>query len=175
MSTNSIKGLIENELSILKGERIRQLRQGALMLGVDFGEDVEYTYATGPKRGEISVKPRYALHIHTSWRLLKDEDICLSQSAMFTNVNGFRWCEDTKEGMERLLFAEVSKKLNEIFEAETIYVLKIEANEQGDLIICMENDYRLEVFVDSIGDTESWRFFETNGDKSLVIFDEDNA
>jgi len=172
MSNENIKELIENELSALVGKRIRQFRRAALMLGVDIGEDVEFKYTVGAKRGEVTTRSKYVLHIHAPWRLFKDCDICLSQSAMFTNMNGFRWCEDNEETIDSFPFARISRDINELFEIETINITKIEANEQGDLKLYMENDYCLEIFVDSIGDTESWRFFETIGDRSLVIFDD---
>ena len=173
MSTNSIKELIESELSILVGKQVRQFWRAALMLGVDVGKDVEYTYKTGPQQGEVTTRSKYALHVHSAWRLFKDGDICLSQSAMFTNMNGFRWCDDTQEVMESLPFTEISERLNEVFETETICTLKIEANEQGDLMVHMDNGYCLEVFADSIGDTESWRFFEVNSEKHFVVFEEE--
>ena len=121
------------------------------------------------------MKPKYSLHVHTSWRLYEGGDIRLSQGAMFANKHGFRWHEDNRETIEELPFAGISRELNELFETEAIHVTKIEANEQGDLKLYLERDYCLEVFVDSIGDTESWRFFEANGENGhFVVFDEED-
>ena len=53
MSINiSIKEQIENELSALVGERIRRFIRAALMVGIDFGEDIVEIYCLQSKKSE---------------------------------------------------------------------------------------------------------------------------
>ena len=172
--SDNIKKLIENELSILIGIRIRNFSRAALALCVDFGDDVEYKYVTGPKAEEAYMASEFTIHVHSSWRLLKDDDICLSQDALFNHMNGFKWCDKWEGETETELFSEISGELNEIFNNNAVRVVKIEATKFGDLKVYMEKDYCLELFVDSIGDTESWRFLrkEDNKSKHFVVFDE---
>jgi hypothetical protein len=143
------------------------------MLGVDFGDDVEYKEIVGANRGEISIVSRFAIHIHSSWRLLKNGSICLGQSDFFNRIVGeFKRYEDDKS-MQNFTFPRVSKKLNKLFKNKVIKVIKIEANKFGDLKIYMENDYCLEVFVDATGCNESWRFFRSDDDSEhFIVFDQ---
>jgi len=171
MSINSIKEYIEHSLSVLIGEKIRQFRRAALMLCVDFGENTEYKNCDN----QIEIKICFSLHVHSSWRLLKDGEICIGQSDLFNrDIGGFKVYEYDDKLIANVEFANISKELNEIFETETIRVIKVEANELGDLKIYMENDYCLEIFVDAFEDAESWRFFRMDNDsKHIVIFSED--
>jgi hypothetical protein len=173
MSQNSISEIIENELSVLIGEQIIQFRRVALMLGADFSNGAEVEQRKDSKRDEMNTGPRYTLHVHSSWRLLKDGDICLGQSDLFNReLSGFKSCEQAGEAVDNVEFARISKKLNETFANTTVRVVNVEATELGDLKIYMEDRYCLELFVDSAGDAESWRFFR-NDDSSghFVIFD----
>ena len=174
MSKNNIKKQIENELSVLIGERIRQIRRVVLMIGIDFGDDVEYKHLVGAKRGEISIIPKFSLHIHSSWRLLKDGNICLGQSDLFNRIDGeFKLYKNDSESMYNIVYNNTSRKLNELFDAKSMKVINVEANELGDLKIYIENDYCLELFVDSIGNNESWRFFRNDEDfEHFVVFGE---
>ena len=169
MSKNNIKKKIEDEMQVLIGERIRQIRRVALMLGIDFGNDVEYKHIVGSKRGEISIVPKFSLHIHSSWRLLKHGDICLGQSDLFNRIEGeFKLYKNNEESRYNVVYTEISKRLNEGFDNEPIRVIKAEANELGDLKLYMEDGYCVELFVDSIESNESWRFFRN--DKDLEHF-----
>ena len=165
---------IENVLSTLIGSPIRKIRRSAFMLGVDYGDDVEYTDLTGSKRGQVRMVPQYSIHVHSSWRILKNNDICLGQSDLSRKFEGFKSHENNDEVFDREeVFTEASKELNEIFRAGTIKVIRIEASSFGDLKIYMENGYCLELFVDSVGATESWRFFSMDDDSChFVVFDE---
>lgn len=175
MSNNRNKELIENKLKVLIGERVRQFRRAALMFGIGFGEDVEYKHIAGPKRGSISFLPKFALHIHSSWRLLKNNNICLGQSDLFNHMDGnFKLYIDDDESINDVAFTKVSGELNELLELETIRVTKVEANDLGDLKVYMEKGYCLELFVDSSENNESWRFFRNDDDSGhFVVFEED--
>jgi len=175
MSNNRVKELIEDKMKVLIGERVRQFRRAALMFGVDFGEDVEYKHMAGPRRGKVSIFPKFALHIHSSWRLLKEGKIYLGQNDLFNHMDGnFKLYIDDEESNHDVEFVRITEKLNELFELESVVVTRIEANELGDLRVYMEKDYRLELFVDSNENNESWRFFRNDDDSEyLVVFEED--
>jgi len=176
MSIDTVKNQVENELSKLIGERIRLFRRAAFMLNVCFGSDVAHRSLTGARQNiNISTEPRFNLHIHSSWRLLQDDEICLGQSDMFNRMAGFKTTEkDDMMYVEDAVFDEFSKELNQNFEMKRINIIKVEANELGDLKICMEDNYCLEVFVDTCGNNESWRFFDINEEKEhFVVFEED--
>ena len=164
----SIKHQIEGELSVLLGERIIGFRRAALMVGVDFGGNEENGRMASGGRDACKTR-RYALHVHSPWRLLKESDVCLSQYAFCHQMNGFRRYEENDEDA----FARLSSEINRGFKSEAVRVKKVEANELGDLKIYMENEYCLEIFVDSIGNTESWRFFDGDRESGhFVVFDE---
>ena len=173
--SGNIKALIEAELSVLVGEQVRQLRRAALMLGVDFGDDAEYEFMAGSQKGEVITRPKFSLHIHSSWRLLKEDAICLGQSAFFNRMSGFKHHDDSEEATESSEFTAVSREINEMLKADMVRVTKIEATELGDLKVYMGDDYCLELFVDDIEGTESWRFFRNDDDSEhFVVFNEDS-
>ena len=163
ISNRSVKGQIEITLSILVGHKFNYIGRAANMLDVGFGDDVEYISSVNPEKRMVS---RFALHVHSSWRILKDGAICLGQSDFFNHMSGFKTCEENNDA----IYDELNKTLKETM----IKVTRIEATEIGDLKIHMEEDYCLELFVDVCGNRESWRFFEMNNENAhFVIFDED--
>ena len=175
MSIDSIKATIENKLSILNGERIRRFKRAALLICVDFGDDVESIVETGAERGITRITPRFAIHAHTSWRLLKDGEIVLCYSDLFSRgVADFKViAEDQENKLSDAEFITISNEVNKALNSESIRVSKIEANEIGDLRVFMDSDYCLELFIDSRGDTESWRFFRMDDNSPhFVVFDE---
>ena len=179
MSINSIKRYIENELSVLIGEEIKKLRRVVSMVGVDFGDDIEKVMndeiQSSSEQAEINKSSKFSLHIHSSWRILKDSEICVGHSDLFNrDIGGFKIYEYNDKSVANVEFTKISRGLNEIFETETIRVIQVEANELGDLKIYMEDNYCLEIFVDAFEDVESWRFFRNDKDSDhIVIFSED--
>jgi hypothetical protein len=175
MYSNNMKKQIENRMSVLIGKRARMVRRAALMLGVDFGEDIEYEHIVGINRGKINKTPEYSLHVHTAWRLLKNGIICLSQCSFFDSANGFRWLKEQNETTDSSPFSRLSNEFNERLTTEAVIVTGIEATELGDLKINMGNKYCLEIFVDSIENIESWRFFRNDHDSQhLVVHDQED-
>lgn len=170
----SIKEQIEKELCKLIGKKIKGFGRAALMLIANYGEIPNPSEAEC-KEKDISSK-LYAIHAHSSWRLLKDDDIILAQSEMFNRVidGCFKIYEyEDEEAQNNVPFIKISDELNAIFESEIIRVTKIEANELGDLKVFMEKGYCLEIFVDSIGNIESWRFFADGDTKHFVVFEDE--
>ena len=175
MSENSIKEQIETTLLILVGHKFNYIGRAANMLDVGFGNDVEYISSINSEKRRVSC---FALHVHSSWRLLKDGDICIGQNDFFNHMSGFRTCEENNDVLyiEKEVFSETSEELNKILKEKGIEVTRIEATELGDLKIYMEDDYCLELFVDAAGNNESWRFFSNmeNDSVHFVVFEEEN-
>ena len=181
MLINNTKKQIENRLSVLMGKRILQLRRAALMLGVDFGYDLkqenghDFSIITVnenhfhgkegvTEKRVIQTMPIYSLHIHSAWRLLKNGAVYLGHSDFFARgVGSFKKYPDD-ETADDVEFTRLSEDLNKVFKVDTMRVIMVEASETGDLKVHMENDYCLELFIDSSGDNESWRFFKTDDD-----------
>jgi hypothetical protein len=146
------------------------------MLGVGFGDDVEYRHIVGPERGKNSIVPRYSIHVHSSWRLLKEKCIVLGQSDLFNRMVGELklYRDDVETEIKVGKFDDTSRELNELLKTKNIIVTKIEANDLGDVKIFLEDDYCLEIFIDAAGVEESWRFFETGEDgKHFIVFDKE--
>jgi len=175
MSGDSIKEQIETTLSILVGQKFNYIGRGANMLDIGFGNDVEYISSINAKRHLVSC---FALHAHSSWRLLKDGDIYIAQNDFFNKMSGFRTCEEHNDVLyiEKEVFSETSEELNKTLKEKDIKVAGIEATELGDLKVYMEDDYCLELFVDASGNNESWRFFSNmeNDSAHFVVFEEEN-
>ena len=175
MSTeDSIKKQIEIALSVLVGQKFNYIGRGADMLDIGFGNDVEYISSINSERHLASC---FALHAHSSWRLLKDGDIFVGQNDFFNHMSGFRICEDNHDVLyiEKDTFSEISEELNKTLKEKDIMVTKIEATELGDLKVYMEDDYCLELFVDASGNNESWRSFSyvENDSPHFVVFEEE--
>ena len=81
--------------------------------------------------------------------------------------------DDFKEGgFGKSVFDKKTKELNEFLSSTPIKVRSIAANDIGDLYILMDKNIKLEVIVNSSEPNESWRFFETNGEHGIVVFEE---
>ena len=164
----SIKQQIEDRLSILIGERLNYLGRAANMLDIGFGDDVEHITLRGEKH-EVS---RFVMHVQTSWRLIKGQEIVLGSYDFYTPRNDLTIDEfyDTEFGNS--LFDETSKKMNDSIVDNPIQITGIEANDMGDAVIFMNNEHRLEIFVNASGDVESWRFFRMDDhSEHFVVFD----
>ncbi|MCL2046894.1 MAG: hypothetical protein FWG88_10985 [Oscillospiraceae bacterium] len=169
MSNNRGK-LIESALFSLQGERFRYTYRAGNMLTMGFGEDKTHVRHDGT----IRVVARYALHVQSSWRLLKDNSIVLGCDDFYIAQNGVTYEEFKVDGgFGKSIFDSNSTFLNEYIEHRHICVLKIEASDFGDLVISMDDNYRLEVMYNSSVLDESWRFFEVGSEKKhFVVFNE---
>ena len=138
------------------------------MLDIGFGEDVEYINYDG----QIHIVARFVLHTQTSWCLVKDNSIILGNGDFYLPKDNFEIIENfngNKFGNSR--FDVKSQEINEYIKNTQIIINNINANGLGDVTIFMENDYRLEVFVDVAGREESWRFFRMDDNsKHFVVF-----
>jgi len=175
VSINSIKEQIEAGLSVLIGQPIRYLRRADLMLGIDFGDNVPCKQKTEPKKGEVIMKPKFAIHIHCSWRILNDDCIYLGHGDLFGRILGHFRIHDDDADFDDVPFDPTSKDLNELFAAREVRVTLVEANDLGDFKIFLDDNYCLEVFVDATGNEESWRLLTMDDDSDhFIVFDEED-
>jgi hypothetical protein len=177
--------IVTNALECLKGEKFRCIHRAANMGTLGFGKDVERLTKRKNKDNvwvpTVDKVSKYALHIQSRFRFTcKDEiivgtnDMYYPSSKIFTKPD-FDWTKwydgeyGERDAIGNESFDEICEQYfnNEL----TDYIVKtIKANKFGDLKIEFENGFKLEVFVDTCGDDECWRFFDMESeDDHLVV------
>ena len=170
MFTNGFSDLIMTTLFPLMNQKLNYLGRAASMLDMGFGDDVEcISFINGDKR----IVSRFALHVQSSWRIIKQNSIVLAQKDFFEPKDELSYEEFQKESFGNSQFDARSEIFNVSFRKEPLYISQIFANDFGDVTIHFGSNYHLEVFVDVSGNQESWRFFEPGSDlPHFIVFEE---
>ena len=140
------------------------------MLDIGFGEDIEYISLIGEKR----IVARFAIHVQSSWRIIKKDTIILASYDFYLPKNNFSNEEFNQNSFGNSKFDVKSLELNKRINLNPISVIDISSNVFGDVTIFMEDDCRFEIFVDSSEIEEFWRFYEMDTEKEhFVVLDKD--
>jgi hypothetical protein len=153
-----MKNEIEAALSELEGQPlVASSRVG----------DIE-TFQFGGSQGRAT----FALQVSCPWRLTSGmtivagyDDVRYPKGNPSAEPPGFRW---DAEGANRR-----DERLESFFEdlrAAPPTVTSLEADDLGSLRLALDQDVRLELFLDDVTDSERWRFFRpaTDGPHFLV-------
>ena len=170
---------IQEKLNILLGQPLRSICRGGGSIFIGFGEPVEKDSAYFTEDGKATVRKtmsdKYALHIECGSRFICGDEIIFAKRDMFLpstsieNQPAFDWDTFEWDARGNNLFDE---KANHYLGDKSFdfIVKRIIPNQWGDLKICFENDFVLEIFSDVSENEECWRFFAVNStDDHLVV------
>ena len=117
------------------------------------------------------------LHIQHAYRLVNTDKIVLALSDVYQpnsvycadqdfDYDSFAWDEVGNNRFDEIVESDLLPRLNE----DNFIVNDIELSNFGDLKISFGNGYSLEVFIDTSGEKECWRFMDLiNIDTHLVV------
>ena len=177
---------IKETISALIGLPLRNFDRSGVMLVFNFGELVEVNdILVGEDRMPIfdengrgiptkSQAGRYALDTLCSMRFTCGNDVIFAKGDIFLPTNeiynkeDFIWDDFDWHAHGNNLFDELLAK-HFRGEYDDYIVKSVKVGKFGDLTIAFENDFVLEFFADSSGDSENWRFGETNSTESLIV------
>jgi hypothetical protein len=104
--------------------------------------------------GKKKVVSEFSLHVQCAWRIRSKNKIIIASS------------EDQEENQ----FYKTVKTFLKHQNQGLILVTGIKVDEIGNLSIALNHDSFLEVFPNSIGNTEFWRFFKPYSEESHLFF-----
>jgi hypothetical protein len=149
-------------LNVLKGAKLLKLTRAAQMPCFQFSD-------------ALSGSPKFQLHIQCSFRFVSKEKVVVASSDVYqpnssyevNNDFDFENFEWDIVGQNR--FDEIVKNI--ITPNMDFFIIEsIELSAFGDLRIYFSNDFVLDVYIDTSGSEECWRFFnKTNSNAHLVI------
>lgn len=152
-------------LNKIEGEAISKIGRAGNVMWIGIGPSNLVTNF----RGDNVIKSKYALHVQASWRMMSEkEKIIFASSDFYIPREQDNWTEDFNWDIQGAnLFDE--KAAEWIKRVEPIHVRKIEIDRIGDLKVIFSNEDRLEIFIDSSTDIESWRLFEPYSNKKHLV------
>lgn len=170
--------LISNKLSVLINQPLCSVSRGGGSIFIGFGELVEKDcwYLTEDKKAALKKQlvGKYALHIECGSRFICGDEIIIAKRDMFMpnseiyNQPDFDWDNFNWDVKGNNYFDELAKQYLST-DSYGFIVNKITVNMFGDLKICFENKFVLELFADISGGEECWRFFEADSEGHLVV------
>ena len=122
----------------------------------------------------VKENSEYALHLQTGFRVVDDKKIIFASADIFQpseaieSSHDFSWENFEWDIQGNNKYDERVDLFSEIYSYK-LTVKDVFINQFGDLSIHLNNNIKIEVFV-NMSDEESWRFFERRSDKHLVIY-----
>ncbi|MCL1844578.1 MAG: hypothetical protein FWF77_01600 [Defluviitaleaceae bacterium] len=176
---------VEEVLSVMVDQPLRDITRAGAMVVADFGELVEVDTAildesgrplrdeNGRRISQMSMKGKYTLDALCSMRFSCGDEVIFAKSDMFlpteeiAGSSDFIW--DTFDWHIRgnnFFDVAIAKHFGGEF---SDYIVKsVKANKFGDLTITFKSGFILELFADGSGYSENWRFGEINSVKPII-------
>lgn len=124
---------------------------------------------------ENDEKNLYKLHVQCPWRIY-DSDTCkllVASHSVFEPNSYTEWTPEFDWDVKgNNLFDEVTERMNKYNDT---YVEEVFITELQDLKFKFSNGYTFELFVETTGNSESWRFFKSGDEKHWVVYGNDPA
>lgn len=144
------------------------------MLGLYFGDNIEFERINENRVTKKESKPQYSLHVQTQWRFRKDNKIFLASRDIYTPSNpnvDKNWQYDLHgRPHEQSSIFDVQKEAFEKVMCGS-FVTNLSVSEFGDISIVFSNGVVFEVFVSASVQDEEWRFFHIDDTEHTVFYD----
>ena len=160
---------ITNKIKILTNENVHKIFRAGDVATFGFGEPFEKINSRGTR-----MVPRFALHISCCFRLTCGDEIVLSRDDIFRPALRSLQLEDYKTDFDwtgpygNNRYEEIAESLFSKYPIE-FKIKKLTISKLGDLTISFENDFVLEVFIDTSEPDECWRFFDNASNEEHLI------
>lgn len=150
------------ELNKIKGENLVLVYRAADMPELDFGDAI-----TLNKYGKQREYPEYSLHVQCPLRIVIKNQIILGRDDIYCVLDSEDDNDWDSYGNNRY-----DKIVNDIIEPMLpVKVLDVFVSELGDILIKLENEIEINIFIGSKGneDKEFWRFIDFKQDVHIVF------
>lgn len=121
-------------------------------------------------KGKQVEKSEISLHVQSMWRIIDTEkkEILLASSDFYSPRDNNTLYKDFVWDIQgRNLF---DKKAPEWMEkANPVFIIDYQINSLGDLVLILSNNNRIEIYVNSSDDTESWRMLDNDYNKEHLV------
>lgn len=168
---------LKEKMMQLMGQPFNEMVRVGSMLCLGFGEKVvgKSAYKTADGHFEVREVPKskYALHVDGFFRVIAQDELVLSRDDMYQPSNGIRDADFDEEifrwdvrGNNR--FDECNEELFDLT-VQKLQVQSVSVSKVGDLAVTLSDGCVIEALIDSNGEDECWRFFETGNDEAKHI------
>ena len=159
--------IIEETLSKILNEPIRNIRRAAATGMIDFGQDKISKDSHGRER----ILTQYALHLQCAFRIIDSDKVIVANLDMFEPNSKTKWSENFDwDVFGANLYDEKCQLLVRELEDTSIIVTAVKASCFGDLKIFLSNGYVIEVMNNLSCNEEIWRFFEPGTENAHFVF-----
>ena len=177
---------IEESLSVILGQSLRNITRSGPMIIIDFGELIEIDTLKLSEDGRIArdkngkpipikeMRGQHGFNILCSMRFTCGDEVIFAKSDIFlpteeiSNKDDFIWDTFDWHTYGNSIFEELVSKHFVDGNFSNYIVKNIKITKFGDLIIQFENEFVLELFADGTEYSENWRFGEINSTESLI-------
>lgn len=157
---------INQYLEQLISQPVGTIGRASNMLWLGIGEEIRVL----DRKGSGIKKNTFMLHVQSAWRIVNKEDheIRLASSDFYSPSEKtsfekeFDW-----EPIGNSLFDEKSQDW--LKTVNGIYIKEYKINRWGDLLLIFSNGERLEIFVISSDNTESWRILKAGDEEPHLV------
>lgn len=149
------------EFNKIKGKNLVSVDRCADMPVLDFGDTI-----TLNKRGKQREYPEYSFHIQCPFRVVMKKRIILGSDDIYCVL------DDEDDDWETYGNNRYDKMVNDIIKPMLpVKVLDIFVSEPGDILIKLENETQINIFINSEGNEEQefWRFIDFKQDVHIVF------
>lgn len=119
----------------------------------------------------ISNDEKYALHIQSAWNITENSIVVLGDNDFYypkneqEDDNDFDWSV-----IGSALFDRKAEQLNYRLNSIDVKVKKVNLSLQNELIIDLDNNYRISTFTNTSNNSELWRAFVKGKSHHLVAY-----
>lgn len=167
-----MKKQVEETLQCLIGQPFWGAGRTLNLLSFQFGPRQLRT-----RRGKTYEVGTYALHVQCSWRLTSAQHILVASDDRFAepleeSIQATQEDEDEAYTWDRTNTTLLDERLHAFFlkcQETPCLVQSIHADNLGGFNMELSQDYTLTVFPNFSNDTECWRFFRSNDDRSHFV------
>jgi len=186
MNKKDIK-FIEESLSVIIGQPLRDVTRSGPMMIIDFGELIEIDTFKLSKDGRIArdenekpipvkrMRGQYCLTPLCSMRFTCGDEVVFAKSDIFLPTEehfkkeDFIWDTFDWHTYGNSVFEELVAKHFVDGNFSDYIVKSIKISKFGDLVITFENEFVLELFADGSEYSENWRFGKIDSTESLIV------
>lgn len=163
---DNLKYQIKNHLIVIIGERFRYIGRAGNLVWLGFGKDTAFKNY----KGENEKRAQYSLHIQCPLRIIHNEIKQIGSGDIYEPCSTMKYAENFDWDIQGAnLFDEKARIIAKELLLNEITVTDIKCSETGDVRIYLSNGYIVEMFTNTSGAVEEWRFFETGSDKEHFV------
>jgi hypothetical protein len=148
----------QEEIAGIIGTRFVEIGRIGRMVILGFGGDVAWQMVS---RAEHAVGSEYALHVSCPFRLTQGSRLVIGSGDIDRRPAS---SSSRLDGPSDSLFDRGAEVVAEFIRQNSVIVRGVKASALGDLVVEMDFDSKIELFIPGSSSTEAWRFLVRFGD-----------